>query len=92
MRCRPQAEQDAFDNAWAEFGGANGAAQRPATRAEYVFAEANPYDGNPDALAIAQRAFKGGSLADACLALEAVVKSNPGAHPCPTAARSLVWC
>lgn len=79
MHCCSQAEQDAFDNAWAEFGGAAGASQRPATRAEYAFAEANPYDGNPDALTIAQRAFKSGSLDDACLALEAVVKSNPGA-------------
>eukprot|EP00892_Ulva_mutabilis_P005938 jgi/Ulvmu1/3716/UM170_0022.1 len=73
------AEQDAFDNAWADFGrGAAGGAQVSATRAEYLFAESNPFEGNPDALALAQRAFKDGSLADACLALEAVVKANPG--------------
>lgn len=82
-----QAEQDEFDNAWAEFGreGPGGAEQHPA-RAEYVFAERNPFDGNPEALAMAQRAFQDGSLSDARLALEAVVKSNPGASPSAAAA------
>lgn len=46
----------------------------------YVFQGSNPFDGNADALEIAKTAFAQGSLTTAVLALEAVVKTNPGAH------------
>jgi hypothetical protein len=75
-----QAEQEAFDHAWADFGEQHGAASATkSSRPAYQFQGNNRFDGNPDALSIAQKAFQEGSLQDACLALEAVVKANPGA-------------
>lgn len=76
-----QAEQEAFDHAWADFGQQHSASTAAnSSNHPYQFHPNNPYDGNPDALALAQQAFKEGSLQDACLALEAVVKANPGIH------------
>lgn len=79
-----QAEQEAFDHAWADFGQQHGAPTTANSQSRpYQFQLNNPFDGNPDALSFAQRAFKEGSLQDACLALEAVLKANPGTHaPC----------
>lgn len=74
-----QAEQEAFDHAWADFGQQHsGSTTSNSANHPYQFQTNNPYDGNPDALSHAQRAFKEGSLQNACLALEAVVKANPG--------------
>ena len=74
-----QAEQEAFDHAWADFGQQHGSSTAAGSQNRpYRFQLNNPFDGNPDALSFAQRAFKEGSLQDACLALEAVVKANPG--------------
>ena len=76
-----QAEQEAFDHAWAAFGQQHSTSTvANSSNHPYQFHPSNPYDGNPDALALAQQAFKEGSLQDACLALEAVVKASPGNH------------
>jgi hypothetical protein len=76
-----QVEQEEFDSAWADFGQQHSASKAASSSNHpYHFHPNNPYDGNPDAITIAQQAFKGGSLQDACLALEAAVKANPGVH------------
>ena len=72
-------EQETFDHAWADFGQQHSSSTAASSSNHpYQFHPNNPYDGNSDALAIAQQAFKEGSLQDACLALEAVVKASPG--------------
>lgn len=78
---RLQEQQDVFDDAWAQVGQQAAPAARPAAAGlatEYVFAADNPYDGQQDALERARTAFAAGSLIEACLALEAVVKADPG--------------
>jgi hypothetical protein len=69
-------QESIFDDAWAEVGLAN-APQRLGLATEYVFQENNKYDGSADAMEVAREAFQHGSLSEACLALEAVVKAEP---------------
>lgn len=81
-----QREQELLDEAWAS---ASGAAAQPelGLAAEYAFREGNPYDGDAAAMQKALEAFHRGSLTDACLALEAVVKAEPSAR-CPAPRRA----
>jgi hypothetical protein len=70
-------QEGIFDDAWAEVG-LTKAPQHLGLATEYIFQSNNKYDGRLDAMEVAQEAFLGGSLAEACLALEAVVKAEPG--------------
>lgn len=78
-----------MDLAWADIGLAS-APERLGLETEYVFQEGNRFEGDPNAMQAATRAFQHGSLSEACLALEAVVKANPGAlRPLQ---RHCCWC
>jgi hypothetical protein len=71
-----QDEQEEFDHAWADYGKTHTQILQQDDR-QYTFAADNPFDSSPDAMGAAQEAFQKGSLTDACLALEAVVKRQP---------------
>lgn len=71
------AEQEALDAAWQAASGPD-AGSSLGLATEYVFAAENRFDGDPAAMEAAVEAFRTGSLGDACLALEAVVKASPG--------------
>ena len=72
-----QAEQDMMDGAWAAVADA-AAPPRLGLDTEYVFQENNRFDGDPNAMSAGLAAFQRGSLTEATLALEAVVKADPG--------------
>jgi hypothetical protein len=68
-----------MDHAWA--GASDAAAPvRLGLDTEYTFCANNPFDGDARALERGTEAFQRGSLTEACLALEAVVKAAPGAQ------------
>ena len=81
-------QQAVFEDAWSDIGIANDDAWRsasqqsahaqPTTTEAYRMHENNPYDGNVAAMQIARELFAQGSLSEAVLALEAVVKLEEG--------------